>query len=463
MLKSKEKQDEGWIWSGEYYSPRWKNRHCGKIPVRYTDVVYNDVQAIAFVMQQNDTRTIWVSCDMCHPTKRLTDDVIALLKKRLPDFHEDELILSATHATACFYLTDDEFLNSTFDVDLEAIMPLEETRSQVCEGIVVAVMKALESATECTVEFATAEILTGFCRRVLYKDGSAAMYGDVHRDDFLRMEYPDGAGTQILYFYTKESHSLIGIFAAVPCPAQMDENSVHITADYWAVVRERIAEEFGSEVMVFGVCRAAGELSPHRMLRLDAGVGGEDRGVEATRRLGNRIAQAVINERSFPVRVFDDENILLKAITTELNFPIRTPSLEEIEHATQYLNNPANFDENGNAIDWKEKAKAAHVYKVSKMQDKYYKARIHLLRMGDVLFCTAPSELFVEYANQIRTKFPKHTVVDVQLTDDGLGYLPTAEAINHGGYSTMIFSTVTTPEGGQMYVEETVKLLERLL
>lgn len=223
---------------------------AGSIPVRYTDVVHDDVQAVAMVVKQDDTRTIWVVCDMCHPTKRLTDDVIAGLKKSLPDFNEDELILSATHATACFYLTDDEFLNSAFDVDLDEIMSVDETRRQVCSGIISAVMEAVSNLEDCTIEYATSDILTGFCRRVVYKDGSAVMYGDVHREDFLRMEYPDGGGMQIIYFYSKKEHQLSGIFAAVPCPAQADEASVYITADYWAVVRERIAEEYGDGINV---------------------------------------------------------------------------------------------------------------------------------------------------------------------------------------------------------------------
>ena len=132
---------------------------AGRIPVRYTDVVHDDVQAVAMVLEQNGERIIQVSCDMCHPTKRLADDVISMLNKSIPDFNEDELILSTTHSTACFYLTDDEFLNSAFDVDYTQIMSLSEARAQVCQGIVAAVCEAVENTVECTVEFATADIL----------------------------------------------------------------------------------------------------------------------------------------------------------------------------------------------------------------------------------------------------------------------------------------------------------------
>lgn len=436
---------------------------AGRIPVRYTDVVHDDVQAVAMVVEQNDTRTIWVGCDMCHPTKRLTDDVIAGLKNSLPDFKEDELILSATHATACFYLTDDEFGNAAFDVDLDEIMSVDETRRQVCSGIIAAVMEAVSNIEECTVEYATSDILTGFCRRVVYKDGSAAMYGDVHREDFLRMEYPDGGGMQIIYFYSRKNRQLFGIFAAVPCPAQADESSEYITADYWAVVRERIAEEYGDGINVLGVCRAAGELSPHRMIKTDGGSRADEWGYDAARRMGMHIADAIIKESKRPVCVLDETEISHSRITKEIAFPIRKPSQNEVDEATLYFQNKANFDENGNAIKWIERATAGHILKVWNGKQDIYKGRVSVMNIGKLLFFTAPVELFTEYAKRICVKFPGHPVFDIQLTNDSLGYLPTKEAIEHGGYSTLIFSTTTSAEGGEIYVDEITKLMKELM
>ena len=115
-------------------------------------------------------------------------------------------------------------------------------------------------------EFATADIITGYCRRVVYKDLSAVMYGNPYREDFLRMEYPDSSPSKMLYFYTANEHKLIGIFADVPCPAQADEASAHITGDYWSVVRKKINETFGKDVEVISACACAGELAPRRVM-----------------------------------------------------------------------------------------------------------------------------------------------------------------------------------------------------
>ncbi|MBR2972723.1 MAG: hypothetical protein IKC41_00790 [Clostridia bacterium] len=430
---------------------------AGGIPVRFTDVVHDDVRAVAMVIEQDDTRTIWVGCDMCHPTKKLTDTVIDSLKKHIADFNADEFIMTATHTTAYFYLTDDEFLNS-FDVDLTPVIPLEESRNQVCEGVTKAVLEALSNMDDCSVEFAASDIITGLCRRVVYKDGSAEIYRDVHSDEFLRMEYPDGTGVQLLYFYNKRNRQLAGIFAAVPCPAQADETSVYITADYWATVRERIAEEFGSNVNVLGVCRAAGELSPHRFIKIDAGISGGGWGCAAAQKLGLHIADAIIKEKNRPICVFDSENIPHSRITTEISFPIRKPSEDEIQMANQYFENSK---ENTGECNLQEKAAATHILKVINAGD-FYKSRVSVMKIADLLFFTCPAELYTEYAKRISTRFPDNPVFDIQLANDSLGYLPTKEAIERGGYSTKLISTVTPPEGGDLFVDETVNLLKQL-
>lgn len=78
------------------------------------------------------------------------------------------------------------------------------------------------------------------------------------------------------------------------------------------------------------------------------------------------------------------------------------------------------------------------------------------------MFFTAPMELFTEYAKRIYSPFENNMVVDVQLSNDTLGYLPTKEAIERGGYSTDYFSTVTTPEGGEYYIKEIKEMLNEI-
>ena len=444
-------------------TPSGKIVIAGAIPVRYTDKVHDDIFASAMVINANEKLTVLLSCDICHPNRRLTDEAVLALKSVIPNFSSDQLIFCATHATAGFYLTDDEFLNAGLQIDFDKIMPLDETRKQICEGIVSAVKAALDTMCECTMEFATADILTGFCRRVLYKNGKAVMYGNPHTDDFVRMEYPDGPSSQMLYFYTKENHTLKGVFAAVPCPAQCDESSVYITADYWASVRKEIKSAFGDEVVLMPFCRAAGELSPHRIAYTAGNYSGDEWGEQAAVLLGKRIAESIIRESFRPLKKYSADELSFAIKHKSLDFPVRMATDEELREALEYFKNLQNFYENGMAKDWISHMKYAHIRKLQSENKEFYKARVSALKIADVLIFTAPAELYCEYSKKVCMRFQKNPIFDIQLADDSLGYLPTKEAIEHGGYSTDIFSCLTTTDGGEMYVEETKKLLREII
>ena len=58
---------------------------AGSITGRSSDQVHDDIKANAMVITDGSIRTIWVCCDMCHPTKVLTDDVARELKEVLED------------------------------------------------------------------------------------------------------------------------------------------------------------------------------------------------------------------------------------------------------------------------------------------------------------------------------------------------------------------------------------------
>ncbi len=435
---------------------------AGSISFRSSDVVHDDIKANAMVVEDGSVRTIWVCCDMCHPTLRLTNDVVERLQRVLPEFKKEQLIMSATHATPYCHVTDDEYTDSGFQADYSQILSLYETRKQICDGVQKAVLEAIDELTECTLSIATAEILTGYCRRVVYKDGSAVMYGSVSRDDFLRMEYPDSSETQLIYFYNKATSDLFGIFAAVPCPSQADEASLYITADYWGVARDRIAQNYGGRVKLFGVCRSAGELSPHRLMKNDGGCPLDECGEDAAKRLGNFIADNIILNEKAPLKVYNLDELSHKRTTKVLSFPLRFADEATYREAEEYFADSDNFDENQNPKSAYKFYKYSHINKLKNEKSTTYDAQVSVISMADILFFTAPMELFTEYAKRIYTSFENNMVVDVQLTNDTLGYLPTKEAIEHGGYSTDYCSTVTTPEGGEYYIEEIKGMLNAI-
>ncbi len=425
---------------------------AGGVPFRAVEKVHDEIKATAMVVQSGAERIIWVSCDICHPTKQIEDKVIELLTKQLPDFKAEELIISGTHATACFYVSDTEILDCGHLLEsCEEILAIDIAREQLCRHVAEAVLEAVSNMEEEEMTYTSMDILTGFCRRVVYKDGHAQMYGDVHKDDFWRMEYPDGGETKVLYFYEKGTQNLKAVLAAAPCPAQADESSAHITADFWGYTRNIIKEQYGENVKLFALCRAAGELSPHRLF---AEKKDGEWGTEAAERLGKWVGeQLIMHERKAKATTLSPGN-QFQYLTEEITFPARKITEEQYVWAKKYRCTKENFDINGKAIDWETDSLARHIIKFKENNIDTYDAKFGVVRVGNSVFFTAPVELYTEYAKRIIARFPNFTIFDIQLTHDSIGYLPTKEAIAGGGYSTAHFSALCDEYGGEVYVKK---------
>ena len=99
-----------------------------------------------------------------------------------------------------------------------------------------------------------------------FSDGSAQMYGNTDRPEFINLEGMEDHDVNILFFWDKRG-KLIAMSIDVPCPAQEVESRSTINADYWHPVREKLKQRFGSELCVVGWIAAAGDQSPRPMYR----------------------------------------------------------------------------------------------------------------------------------------------------------------------------------------------------
>jgi neutral ceramidase len=86
--------------------------------------------------------------------------------------------------------------------------------------------------------------------------------------------------------------------------------------------------------------------------------------------------------------------------------------------------------------------------------------RLHVVRLGDAAICFNPAELYVEFGLAIKARSPAGVTLIGELADGYIGYVPTPEAIRHGGYSaTSASHTRLVPEAGWLMVESTSALL----
>ena len=106
---------------------------------------------------------------------------------------------------------------------------------------------------------------------------------------------------------------------------------------------------------------------------------------------------------------------------------------------------------NRDVVDRFEKQKIDHNPKLE--------VEIHVLRIGDVAICTNEFELFTDYGIRIQARSNALQTFVIQLAAGNGSYLPTEKAVKGGGYSAVIQSNMVGPEGGQILVDRTVKLI----
>ena len=95
----------------------------------------------------------------------------------------------------------------------------------------------------------------------------------------------------------------------------------------------------------------------------------------------------------------------------------------------------------------------------------------HVLRIGDVAFVSERYELYTDFGQRIQARSPFTQTFTIQLSAGGPDlpwfsacYLPTAIAVENAGYQAHPVNNYNSPspEGGQLMVDEAVKLLYEL-
>jgi len=437
----------------------------GQMYKRYTDEIHDPLHAVAMIIESDSARTVWVGIDSIQLYATTTEYALAEVRKVIPDLKDEEFVISATHIhTGPDLCREGMTLGMKSDRSVpDGVLTPAECARQTVIGIAAAVREALKNMKEARIDVSVARIQTGVTRRIAFKDGSAAMYGNAYREDFLKAEGRDGGPTQLIYVYDMQN-KLFGVVANVPCTAQCDEGALYATADYWGVVRERIQAEFGQDVKVLGLCRAAGDLSPHHII--DRTPMERDEGLYTGRKntlyLGNLIADAIISHKKYVIASYEG-NVRHHQATRMVDFPTWEITEAEYKEALAYFADKNNFNEDGTPKVAFDNSNARGRKIRFENNNKVHPAPIACTVLGNLVFITSPFELYIEYADRIRMALGDNMVFDVQLTYENLAYLPTPQAVAGGGYSANLACNTCSHTAGPVLVEESVSLAKELL
>ena len=479
-------------WGGADITPPRTTELYGQYYQRISKSIRDPLSVTALALEQDlpnakPVQAVLVSCDQAMIER---DEVMRPLRERLrallPDLDPAMVVVSATH-THCAPNSSDPLKWWAHD---GRYLTQEEFRGMLLKGLESAVAQAWRSRAPASAGSAAGVTSVGHCRRPMYADGSAQMYGTTDRPDFVGMEGGEDDTVGVIGLWNAAG-SLTGLVVNVVCPSQVMEATWVVTADMFGEMRRLLRERYGASLPVLCHVGAAGDISPRDLTRPWRGgpTFWDEGGLEI---LGARLASAVIDtvpraqaaREAAPALAHDAFTVRLPLRTVGLETYARSAAeyaaltareppeadsprsafnrfvARTLEH--EAAGGPGPYDDKNDDFVLMRNLEAVIARFQGQDRDRDYPAEIHVLRIGGTAMATNPFELYLDYGLRIRARSPAPLTLQVQLSCDYAGYLATARAVAAGGYGALVANGRVGPEGGQMLVEAILASLGRL-
>ena len=491
-------------WGERSLVPEKKVSLAGQFYERISQFVETEITATALAIESNGDSMIMVSADMTSIPEYLLSRVRKKIANEIPDFDPMKLMIAATHTHTSHTLADPDACDKKAEIAgtkgiLAEYMPPEkeykplvtaddsvidpkEATIFVADRISEAVVAAWKSRKRgyYANEFGRAAV--GMCRRVVYDDGTAAMWGDSNTANFVSMEGGNDSGIELLYTFD-EKKKITGVVANIACPSQILEQRSFISADYWGRAKANIRKALGDDVYLLGLGGAGGDQCPRDLVRwVEPETPIDDPHVQmphpirrkadpsmfdisGCNRVGKRVANEILSVLE-EVTEYKDEAVLCHQVKS-IDLPLRKATRSEYENAIREIEYYVQKNADKPVFDYADNAKmyvhAGTILRFRRqMWEEIFTIESHVIRLGDIAFSTNPFELFLDYGNRIKARsFAAQTFI-VQLCCGRGGYLPTKKAEDAGHYSAYITSGNVGHVGGDMFVRETLKTINSM-
>ncbi|HHW49204.1 MAG TPA: hypothetical protein GXX14_11415 [Clostridiaceae bacterium] len=294
-----------------------------------------------------------------------------------------------------------------------------------------------------------------FNRRLVMKDGTMRMnWEGVDPDTVEKAAGPIDPDLFVISIYETSGKIKAIMVNFTLHPAILVGKDWLYSKDYINYLNNCLKDRLGYDVVVFFANGAEGNIN-----HINYRDKNQDRGFNEARRIGESLGKYVMDSIGSAEKI---EDASLKCLSAVINLPLRKISKEEIDKAQKLI------EERGDYIPSlldgvPDEVYAREIIKLSKIKDKYVETQIHAVRIGDSVIATLPGEVFAEFGLRIKKESPFKNTLVFGLANDCVGYVPTNEAFDEGGYE---IKTATTSKldrnAGDILASEVIKLIKSL-
>ncbi len=496
-------------WSEISITPEKKVSLAGQFAERISEYVEKPCTATAMAIESGSQQAVIVSADLVEISWNLVAAIRDLLKDNSCGLNPENIVIAAIHThTAPGYTRR----SRTYEYEqrtglyenprsmLKAMLPPGKnyveaanisSNPDICAGdeCLAFLTKQLAKVTldawnrraagSFTNAFGRAAV--GMCRRAVYNDGSAQMWGETNTAVFTELEGGNDSGIEILFIYDKDQ-KLTGIVANIACPAQCVQHRMFVFPDFCGEVKALLRRRFGENLFLLALCSPAGDQCPVDLIRWvvpESDV--HDPNIEHSnplyrkadpsmfdlagmKKAGKRIAAEIIDAYEEGLDPLQKDPVFIHHVEI-MKLPIRRTTLREYHNAQEKI--CAYLREKEGDVDYNDAAKLQVYMGILTrfhLQDEMnvLDTEVHIMRLGNIAIATNPFELFLDYGNQIRVRSKAAQTILIQLANGAEGYLPTLKAEQGGHYSAFISSGTVGHIGGEQLVRETLQKINEL-
>lgn len=461
-------------WAQVDITPERPTAIMGQMHLRMSTGVRDPVTCTALAVETSRDGTsieqaVMVSCDLCFISPALVDELAATgeaLVARAPGLDPAKIVLNATHTHAGPVYEDGRYVVP----QTGGAMQPAEYRAFLVRRIGDAVVAAWNARRPAAMSWTLGQAVVAQNRRVVAFDpatgltspGRTKMYGSTNAADFDSIEGPADTGLPVVFLWRPDG-TLSGMIINVPCPSQETEAILQISADFWHETREELRKRFGADLQVLAQCAAGGDCVSRPQWRREAEAEmRRRRGLTGRQEVARRIADAVASVMPI-ARPGEASDVILRHAVRTFDLPMRIVTPDERERCRVEAERapPESMARSWNqsVVDRFDMQKEP----LARGEKPTTPVRVHAIRLGDVAVVTNCFEMYSDYGIRIQARSPAILTCVVQLAGRGQpSYLPTARAVDGGGYSAIVQSNWVGPEGGRLLVDGSVALLHEL-
>ena len=238
-------------------------------------------------------------------------------------------------------------------------------------------------------------------------------------------------------------------------PAIVDYENQLYTADYPGYLSQALTQIKGPDSMTLFFNGCCGNVN-----HIDySDSNSPRRGFVMAQRVGYMLAAAAAQAISNAVELSAGPVLVSREMVTLNRYPISPSQYQQAQNVLQ-----DNRDTDYQQIDGIDaRSSAPLIIRMYEQQDEPDQVEVMVLRIGELAIVALPGEVFTEFGLQIKQQSPAaHTIV-IELANDAVGYLPSAEAFKQGGYEVTPGGTAYEAGSAEKLVASAFQQLQQLL